>query len=44
MIIKDLDYANYKGKKYKAEIHSDQYLSIERYDKGFSMEGYLDLT
>ncbi|MBO4858207.1 MAG: GNAT family N-acetyltransferase [Treponema sp.] len=29
MIIKELDYNEYKGKKYQAEILSDRYLSIE---------------
>ena len=34
MIIKELDYNEYKGKKYKAEILSDRYLSIEPEEEG----------
>ena len=29
MLIKQLDYNNCKGQKYKAEIWSDKYLDIE---------------
>ena len=32
-----LDYNEYKGRKYNAEIRSDQYLSIEPGDNGFEM-------
>ena len=38
MVIKQLNYDEYKGKKYKAEIHSDKYLSIEPEGEGFSIE------
>ena len=38
MIIKKLDYDAYKGRKYKAEIRSGQYLSIEPECEGFSMK------
>ena len=34
MIIKELDYNEYKGKKYQAEILSDRYLSIEPEEEG----------
>ena len=37
MIIKQLDYDEYKGKKYRAEVHSDSYLSIEPKGEGFSI-------
>ena len=32
-----LDYNEYKGRKYNAEIHSDQYMSIEPGDNGFEI-------
>lgn len=38
MIIKQLNYTEYQGKKYEAEIHSDKYLSIEPEGEGFSIE------
>ena len=38
MIIKELDYKKYKGKKYQAEILSDRFLSIEPVDEGFSIK------
>ena len=38
MIIKELDYKKYKGKKYQAEILSDRYLSIEPRDEGFDLK------
>ena len=37
MIISQLDYSEYKGRKYAAEIVSDRYLSIEPGDNGFDM-------
>lgn len=38
MIIKELDYKKYKGKKYQAEILSDRYLSIEPVAEGFDVK------
>ena len=38
MLIKELDYKEYKGKKYQAEILSDRYLSIEPRDEGFAVK------
>jgi ribosomal protein S18 acetylase RimI-like enzyme len=38
MVIKQLNYDEYKGKQYKAEIRSDKYLSIEPEGEGFSIE------
>lgn len=38
MIIKKLDYQEYKGKKYQTEILSDRYVSIEPVDEGFSVK------
>ncbi|MBO7638614.1 MAG: hypothetical protein J6S91_06515, partial [Treponema sp.] len=38
MIIKELDYKKYKGKKYQAEISSDRYLSIEPVGEGFAIK------
>ena len=38
MIIKQLNYDEYKGKQYKAEVRSDKYLSIEPEGEGFSIE------
>ncbi len=38
MEIIQLDYNEYKGKKYTAEIHSDQYLSIEPGNGGFEIQ------
>ncbi len=38
MKISQLDYSEYKGRKYTAEIHSDRYLSIEPGDNGFDMQ------
>ena len=38
MIIKELDYKKYKGKKYQAEISSDRYLSIEPKSEGFDIK------
>ena len=38
MIIKELDYKKYKGKKYQAEISSDRYLSIEPESEGFDIK------
>ena len=38
MIIKELDYKKYKGKKYQAEILSDRYLSIEPKSEGFDIK------
>ena len=38
MIIAELDYKKYKGKKYQAEILSDRYLSIEPRDEGFDLK------
>ena len=38
MLIKQLNYDEYKGKKYKAEVRSDKYLSIEPEGEGFSIE------
>ncbi|MCR5771460.1 MAG: GNAT family N-acetyltransferase [Butyrivibrio sp.] len=38
MVIKQLNYDEYKGKKYKAEIHSDKFLSIDPEGEGFSIE------
>lgn len=38
MIIKQLNYTEYQGKRYEAEIHSDKYLSIEPEGEGFSIE------
>jgi len=35
--IKQLDYNIMKGKSYKAEIHSDKYLSIEPKENGFEI-------
>ena len=37
MIIRKLDRKEYKGKKYRMEILSDRYLSIEPVDEGFSV-------
>ena len=37
MRISQLDYSEYRGRKYAAEIHSDRYLSIEPGDNGFDM-------
>lgn len=37
MIIRKLDCKEYKGKKYRTEIISDRYLSIEPVDEGFSV-------
>ena len=37
MFIKQLNYEDYKGQKYKVEIHSDRYLSIEPEGDGFVM-------
>ena len=37
MRISQLDYSEYRGGKYAAEIHSDRYLSIEPGDNGFDM-------
>ena len=37
MHIKQLDYNDYTGKKYKAKIHSDKYLSIEPKGDGFDI-------
>ncbi|WP_158588671.1 GNAT family N-acetyltransferase [Butyrivibrio sp. X503] len=38
MIIKPLDYKKYKGQKYKAEVFSDKYLSIEPKGDGFDIK------
>ena len=38
MIIRELDYKKYKGKKYQAEIFSDRYLSIEPAGEGFDIK------
>ena len=38
MEITQLNYNEYKGKEYNAEIHSDQYLSIEPNNNGFEMK------
>ena len=38
MIIKKLDYEEYKGRKYQAEILSDRYLSIEPAGEGFDIQ------
>ncbi len=38
MFIKQLDYNEYKGKKYKSEVYSDLYLSIEPEGDGFDMK------
>ena len=38
MEITQLNYNEYKGKKYNAEFHSDQYLSIEPGNNGFEMK------
>ena len=37
MIIEKLDYEEYKGRKYQAEILSDRYLSIEPAGEGFDI-------
>ena len=37
MIIKQLNYDEYKGKKYRAEVRSDKFLSIEPEGEGFSI-------
>ncbi len=37
MIIRELDYEEYSGKKYQAEILSDRYLSIEPEGEGFDI-------
>lgn len=37
MLIKELDYKKYKGKKYQAEILSDRFLSIEPVGEGFDI-------
>ena len=37
MIIRRLDYGEYKGQKYQSEIHSDRYLSIEPSGEGFDL-------
>ena len=37
MIIRELDYEEYKGQKYQAEIVSDRYLSIEPAGEGFDI-------
>ena len=37
MIIRKLDYEEYKGRKYQAEIVSDRYLSIEPEGDGFDI-------
>lgn len=42
MIIKQLNYTEYQGKKYEAEIHSDKYLSIEPEGEGFDRYAYLN--
>lgn len=38
MIIKQLDYNEYKGKRYRSEIYSDRFLSIEPEDDGFTIK------
>jgi len=38
MVIKQLNYDEYKGKKYEADIRSDKYLSIEPEGEGFFIE------
>ena len=38
MVIEKLDYKAYKGRKYRAEIVSDRYLSIEPAGEGFDMK------
>ena len=38
MIIEKLDYNEYKGRKYRTEILSDRYLSIEPVGEGFDIE------
>ena len=38
MIIKQLNYDEYKGKKYRAEVRSDKFLSIEPEGEGFLEE------
>ncbi|MBO4679114.1 MAG: GNAT family N-acetyltransferase [Lachnospiraceae bacterium] len=38
MIIKQLDYDKYAGKKYHSQINSDRFLSVEPTEKGFTME------
>ena len=38
MIIKKLDYEEYKGRRYQAEILSDRYLSIEPAGEGFDIQ------
>ena len=40
MIIKQLEYDDYKGKKYKAEILSNEYLSIEPEGDRFEIIGF----
>ncbi|SDB64469.1 N-acetyltransferase [Butyrivibrio sp. INlla16] len=38
MTIRQLGYDEYNGKRYKAEVRSNKYLSIEPADDGFSVE------
>ncbi len=38
MTIKRLDYAEYKGRRYRSEIVSDRYLSIEPEGEGFEIK------
>ena len=38
MEIDQLDYKEYKGREYLAEIHSDRYMSIEPGNKGFEIQ------
>lgn len=38
MLIQELDFNEYKGRKYKTEISSDKYLSIEPEGDGFVIE------
>ena len=38
MVIKKLDYEEYKGRKYQAEILSDRYLSIEPAGESFDIK------
>ena len=37
MIVKKLDYEEYKGRKYRAEILSDRFLSVEPAGEGFDV-------
>ena len=42
--IKQLNKQEYQGREYRAEIHSDRYLSIEPNDEGFKMRWVVSET